>query len=110
MAGAVLFGWLQDRIGRKWSLAITSVICSVSVAICYVSDMPAGLNARRGVFFLAKTVQGFAVGGIMCTTQTWLSEVLPTALRGPLMAVFPIFKLLVSLRHNSRSKAVADFA
>jgi MFS family permease len=56
MAGAVLFGWLQDRIGRKWSLAITSVICSVSVAICYVSDMPAGLNARRGVFFLAKTV------------------------------------------------------
>ena len=94
MAGAVVTGWVQDRIGRKRTLGIASVICSIAVAVCYISDLPAGLDARRGVFFLAKTVQGFAVGGIMCTTQTWLSEVLPTALRCPFMAFFPIFKLV----------------
>jgi MFS family permease len=97
MAGAILSGWLQDRIGRRWNLIISSLICSVAVAVCYVSDRPTTLEARRGVFFLAKTIQGFAVGGIMCTTQTWLSEVVPVALRGPLMALFPIFKLLGQL-------------
>ena len=73
------------------------MICSAAVAICYVSDLPPGINVRRGTFFLAKTIQGFAVGGIMCTTQTWLSEILPMELRGPLMAFFPIFKLLGQL-------------
>ena len=97
MAGAVISGWFQDRVGRRWNLIIASIICSIAVAICYVSDLPASLEARRGVFFLAKTVQGFGVGAVMCTTQTWLSEVVPVALRGPLMALFPIFKLLGQL-------------
>ena len=97
MAGSIVFGWVQDRIGRRYSLVITSLICSASVGICYVSDLPPTLGGRRGVFFLAKAIQGFAIGGIMCTTQTWLSEVAPTELRGPLMATFPIFKLLGQL-------------
>lgn len=97
MAGAVLCGWLQDRIGRRWSLFGSSMIISVSVGICYVSDLPRSLEAKRGLFFFAKTVQGFGVGGMMCTTQTWLSEVLPVSLRGPFMAFFPIFKLLGQL-------------
>lgn len=59
--------------------------------------MPTDINAKRGLFFLAKTVQGFSVGGIMVTIQTWLSEVVPTELRGPLMALLPIFKLVGQL-------------
>lgn len=72
MAGAVLCGWLQDRIGRRWSLFAFSMVTSVAVAICYVSDVPDSLSGKRGFFFVAKTVQGFGVGGMMCTTQTWL--------------------------------------
>lgn len=97
MAGAVLFGWFQDRFGRRTSLIVTSLACSLSVAICYISDLPPDINAKRGVFFLAKTVQGFSIGGIMVTIQTWLSEVVPTELRGPLMALLPIFKLIGQL-------------
>ena len=78
-------------------LIIASMICSVSIALCYISDLPPTIDARSGMFFLAKTIQGFAVGGVMCTIQTWLSEVMPTELRGPLMALFPIFKLLGQL-------------
>lgn len=72
MAGAILGGWLQDRIGRRWSLFSSSMVISVSVAICYVADLPPSLNGKRGLFFVAKTVQGFGVGAMMCTTQTWL--------------------------------------
>ncbi|KAK5166496.1 uncharacterized protein LTR77_008039 [Saxophila tyrrhenica] len=109
MAGAVLTGQVQDRIGRKWTLNIMSVICSVSVAICYVSDLPTTPDGRRGVYFVAKTVQGFSIGGIMTTIQTWLSEVLPTDLRGPFMAVFPIFKLLGQLVGAVVSLVVVDY-
>lgn len=97
MAGAVLFGWFQDHFGRRMSLIVTSLACSLSVGIFYVSDMPPDINAKRGVFFLAKTIQGFSVGGIMVTIQTWMSEVVPTELRGPLMALLPIFKLIGQL-------------
>jgi len=72
MLGAVLCGWLQDRIGRRWSLFASSMVVSVAAGMCYVSDLPAGIEAKRGVFFLAKTVQGFGVGGVMVTAQTWL--------------------------------------
>ncbi|GAB7324362.1 hypothetical protein MBLNU13_g08313t1 [Cladosporium sp. NU13] len=108
MAGAVLFGWFQDRFGRRPSLIVTSLACSVSVAICYISDMPPDINAKRGVFFLAKTIQGFSVGGIMVTIQTWLSEVVPTDLRGPLMALLPIFKLVGQLIGAGVSLVVVD--
>lgn len=72
MMGAVLCGWLQDRIGRRWTLFASSMVISVAAAMCYVSDLPTGLEAKRGLFFMAKTVQGFGVGGMMCSTQTWL--------------------------------------
>lgn len=99
MAGAVFCGGLQDRIGRRWSLFAFSMLISAAVAICYVSDLPESLNGKRGLFFVAKTVQGFGIGGMvsisgrpqtplwqvdplsqlradqmqqMCTTQTWL--------------------------------------
>lgn len=97
MAGAVLFGWFQDRFGRRASLIITSLACSVSVITCYISDVPPDIDAKRAVFFLAKTFQGFSVGGIMVTIQTWLSEVVPTELRGSFMALLPIFKLVGQL-------------
>lgn len=56
MAGAVLCGWLQDRIGRRWSLFASSMCISVAVAICYVSDLPPSLEARRGLFFVSSSM------------------------------------------------------
>ena len=97
MAGAVFAEWHQDRIGRRWSLNISSVLCSGAVAVCYVSDLLISLEPRRGIVFPAKTIQGFTVGGVMCTAQTWLSEIVPVTLRGPLKANFTMFKLLGQL-------------
>ncbi|KAL4863106.1 hypothetical protein BDV12DRAFT_206780 [Aspergillus spectabilis] len=95
--GALTGGYVQDRAGRRRSLTIASIISAIGVAVAYVSDISADITRRRSVFFIAKVVQGFAVNMVMCTTQTYMSEVLPPLLRGPILAFFPIFTLLGQL-------------
>ncbi|KAK4213405.1 maltose permease [Rhypophila decipiens] len=96
MPGAIVAGWFQDRFGRRASLAVGSFLSAVGVAICYVSNLPdaSSIDLRRGLFFLGKGIQGAAIGMVMATAQTYLSEILPPTLRGPLLAFFPIFTLL----------------
>lgn len=93
MVGSVAGGLFQDRFGRRWSLAFSSILCAAGVAVCFVSDIPAAADARRGTFTAGKFVEGTAIGMMAATTQTYMSEVLPPALRGPVLAFFPIFTL-----------------
>lgn len=93
MVGSVAGGAFQDRFGRRWSLASSSVVCAAGVAVCFVSNLPADADARRGTFTAGKFVEGTAIGMMAATTQTYMSEVLPPALRGPVLAFFPIFTL-----------------
>ncbi|KAL4886705.1 general substrate transporter [Aspergillus karnatakaensis] len=95
--GALSAGSIQDLFGRRRSLTLSTIISALGVAVAYVSDLPDDINTRRSVFFLAKLIQGFAVNMLMCTTQTYMSEVLPPLLRGPVLAFFPIFTLLGQL-------------
>lgn len=97
MVGAMAGGIFQDRWGRRRSLLAGSIISAAAVAVCFVSNIPESIGSRRGVFLLGKLVQGFSIGAIMCTTQTYMSEVLPTSLRGPVMAFFPLFALIGQL-------------
>ncbi|RAL12918.1 proton myo-inositol cotransporter [Aspergillus homomorphus CBS 101889] len=92
--GAIAGGVVQDRVGRRLSLAIASFISAVAVAVLYVSNLPTEINDRRAIFLVAKLVQGFAVYMVVCTAETYMSEVLPTMLRGPTLALFPIFTLV----------------
>ena len=113
MIGAVIGGWFQDRVGRRWSLATASVLAAVGIAImftCFVSDE---VLTRRALFLAGKMVQGLGIGMIMSTTQTWsefllharelktniaqVSEVLPPILRGPVLAFLTIFTLFGQL-------------
>ncbi|KAF7596905.1 hypothetical protein BBP40_011950 [Aspergillus hancockii] len=95
--GALTGGYVQDRRGRRSALALASIVSATGVAIAYVSNRPAGIDGRRAVFFVAKFVQGYAVNMIMCTAQTYMSEVLSPTLRGPILAFFPLFTLLGQL-------------
>ncbi|KAF2015208.1 MFS general substrate transporter [Aaosphaeria arxii CBS 175.79] len=97
MIGSILGAWLQDRIGRRRALAISSFLSAVAVAIMYVSYLPADVNGRRGCFFAGKFAQGAAIGAVMAAAQTYMSEILPPSLRGPGMAFFPVFTLLGQL-------------
>jgi MFS family permease len=94
MVGAVAGGLFQDRFGRRVSLAVGSFLCAVGVAVCFVSNRNDDIDARRGIFLAGKGFQGGAIGMVMATVQTHMSEILPPNLRGPVLAFFPIFTLL----------------
>lgn len=95
--GAAAAGPWQDRSGRRWPLAWGSLISAAAIAILYVSNVPVDINTRRGVFLFGKIVQGFAIGVVTAVTQTYISETVPTSLRGPTMALFPTFTQLGQL-------------
>lgn len=94
MIGGAVGGYWQDRSGRRWPLAIGSAVSAVSIAILYVSNLPDDMDSRRGLFLAGKIVQGFAIGILMTATQTYVSETVPTHLRGSALALFPTFILL----------------
>ncbi|KAL2783667.1 general substrate transporter [Aspergillus keveii] len=95
--GAILGGYIQDHAGRRRSLTVAFIVSAIGVAVAYVSNLPTDITGRRAVFLVAKVLQGFAVNMAMCTTQTYMSEILPAVLRGPILAFFPIFTLLGQL-------------
>ena len=95
--GAALGGWFQDWTGRRLSLAMGTFLSAVGVAIIYGSSFLDDINTRRAVFFAGKAFQGGAIGMVTTTTQTYMSEILPPTLRGPILAFFPTFTLLGQL-------------
>ncbi|KAF9877105.1 maltose permease [Colletotrichum karsti] len=97
MVGALIGGLFQDRYGRRGSLAVGSFLSAVGVAICFISNLSSDIHERRGIFLAGKGFQGGAIGMVMATSQTYMSEILPPNLRGPLLAFFPIFTLLGQL-------------
>lgn len=97
MLGAAAAGWLQDRLGRRFSLAASSAICAIGIAIAFCSNLPDEMGPRRGTFLVGRLVQGWGVGGAMAGAQTYLSESVPTSLRGSAMALSPTFMLLGEL-------------
>ncbi|KAJ5116907.1 hypothetical protein N7456_001255 [Penicillium angulare] len=97
MIGSIFGGYFQDRRGRRLALAVGSSLSAIAVAICYVADLPDDIDSRRGVFLAGKLFQGMCIGILLCVVQTYMSEVLPVVLRGPIIAFLPIFTLLGQL-------------
>ncbi|KAF2875107.1 general substrate transporter [Massariosphaeria phaeospora] len=97
MAGAVAGGWLQDKIGRRPALGISSFLSAIGVAIMFCSYLPDDINGRRGCFLAGKLFQGVSIGAVVTSAQTYMSEILPPSLRGSGMAFFPVFTLLGQL-------------
>jgi MFS family permease len=94
MSGAVIGGQIQDIIGRKSTLFIGCILSIGAITICYLADLT---SMPEGTYLAGKITQGMAVGVLMCSVQTYLSEVVPGRLRGPIMALFPAFQLVGQL-------------
>lgn len=97
MLGAIVAGWLQDKKGRKPSLLLGSIISAAAIALCFTSYLAGDINIRRGLFLVGKTITGVALGILMSTTQTFISEITSADLRGPMLALLPINTLLGQL-------------
>lgn len=94
MLGSVIAGWLGDKLGRREMVAIGTTISAVAAALLFVCDTMPTRDARCGFFFFAKTIQGLSNGVLTTSIQTWMSETVPASLRGPVLALFPIFQLV----------------
>ena len=95
--GSIAGGFIQDRIGRKLSLNLGSILAALGICVLFSSYWVEELEANRGVFFAGKVFQGFATGIIKVQVLTYISENVPTALRGSAMALVPTFTLLGQL-------------
>lgn len=94
LIGALIGGWSQDAVGRRWTIGVAGVIQAATVTISYLADHAATTNARGGIYFAGKLAQGIAVGAIMCTAQAYISEVLPSSIRGSVVSTLAPFNVL----------------
>ena len=95
MLGSLVGAVLMDNYGRRLSLGLGSVSSSIGVAVIWASQY--NDKSNQGIFLLGKFLMGLAIGVVVCATQTYMSEVLPSSLRGPLIAFFPLIFLLGQL-------------
>ncbi|CRG91449.1 Alpha-glucosides permease MPH3 [Talaromyces islandicus] len=92
--GSLLGGWAQDRFGRRFTIGVASVWQATSITICFLSDEAPSIETRGGTYFAGKLAQGIGMGGILSAMQTYMSEILPTSLRGPILSLgAPLFLL-----------------
>lgn len=115
MTGAFSNGALQDRFGRKIMFLVGGSVSAVgensapsrnqniqdknanadvlhpATAIAFVSSNPESVDTRRGILLLAKFILGIAMGIMMSSCQTYVSEISPARLRTVLLGFYPFF-------------------
>lgn len=85
--GSLLGGWAQDRFGRRRTIGVASVWQAATITICFLADEAPSTGTRGAMYFAGKLAQGIGIGGILSAMQTYMSEVLPTSLRGPILSL-----------------------
>jgi MFS family permease len=73
--GALFFGWLTDRFGRKKLFLITLAVYLVATALTALSFEP-------WWFFACRFLTGFGIGGEYAAINSAIDELIPSAHRG----------------------------
>ncbi|MET4538409.1 MHS family alpha-ketoglutarate permease-like MFS transporter [Arthrobacter bambusae] len=81
--GGFLFGWLGDRVGRKYSMTVAVGMSSLGSLLVGIAPTYAAVGAFASVMLLvARLIQGLAHGGELPSSQTYLAEMAPREHRG----------------------------
>ena len=89
MLGSLAAGYVQDRLGRRAVFLSAILISSAGIAASFVSSAPPH-------FLAGKIVTGFALGLILTTTQTYVSEISPVAMRSVALSANTVMMVLAS--------------
>jgi sugar porter (SP) family MFS transporter len=81
MGGALVAGWLADRIGRRWTLFVAGV---VFIAGALVSAFTPGEAILLGGRFIV----GIGIGLSSVVAPLYISEVAPSDVRGALVSLY----------------------
>jgi putative MFS transporter len=92
--GAISFGWLAERIGRRGALRISVMLISVMSLAC-------AFSWNYMSFFLFRTIQGLGLGGEVPVAATYMNEITAARFRGRivilLQSAFAIGIVITSL-------------
>jgi len=81
--GAVLFGYLGDRLGRKYTFLITVLLMGVATAGVGLVPSAAQIGlAAPAIVILLRVLQGLALGGEYGGAAVYVAEHAPLARRG----------------------------
>ena len=81
--GALVFGHIGDKIGRKYSFLVTIVIMGVSTFLVGLLPTYATIGVAAPILlFILRCMQGLAIGGEYGGAATYLAEHAPHGKRG----------------------------
>ncbi|HEY8721053.1 MFS transporter [Pengzhenrongella sp.] len=81
--GGLVFGWIADRRGRKFSMVLAVGLASLGSLLIAVAPTFETAGILASVILLsARLIQGLAHGGELPSAQTYLSEAAPRHKRG----------------------------
>ena len=75
VAGALFFGWLTDRVGRK-------VIFSVTLGVYVLGVLLSAASWSFASFAVFRAMTGFGIGGEYAAINSAIDELMPARLRG----------------------------
>jgi len=104
--GAMLAGYLSDRMGRKKVLVITAILF-------FISSVAAALAGDLTQFILARLIGGLGIGAASMLSPLYISEIAPARNRGRLVSLYQLAIVLgINLIYfvNLRIAALGDEA
>ncbi|XP_055713718.1 facilitated trehalose transporter Tret1-like [Phlebotomus papatasi] len=81
MVGTLIFGWLADRIGRKWSLFLGTLL---QIPAHLLIAFATGLTH----LYVSRILSGLAAGASFVVTPIYVSEIAEPSIRGSLGSYF----------------------
>lgn len=106
VAGAMVAGYLSDRIGRKKVLVITAILF-------FISSIAAAFAGNLTQFILARLIGGLGIGAASMLSPLYISEIAPAKSRGRLVSLYQLAIVLgINLIYfvNLRIAALGDQA
>jgi AAHS family benzoate transporter-like MFS transporter len=80
MIGAIVFGTVAERIGRRWAIALCVILFSVFTAA-------AGLSRDPTTFGIARFLAGLGIGGVMPNVVAQMTEYSPRRIRATMVTL-----------------------
>lgn len=88
--GSILAAWLNDQLGRRYSLMIFAMIFLVGAAV------QVGAHHQIGTIYGGRVIAGFGIGGMSSITPVFVSENAPPQYRGRIAGMFQLFLVVGS--------------
>ena len=82
-AGAILSGWLSSKIGRKFSLLLSSLLFAVA-------SIASGMSTTAEFLIIARIFLGISVGIATFNAPLYLAEISPADIRGSLVTFYQL--------------------